>query len=291
VARSGYRLIAGLTLFLSAGTQPAAQPTRHFAPNANFDAEGRFEPGQFGFDLSDVSQRRDLDRLPDGVLGLVWVGQCNGADARFITTVTPFLQHPRVFGFYLMDDPDPRWWRGRHCTPEHLREEADWIRSHAPDAKTFIMLMNLGTSREPSFRDAYNVENTHLDLFGLCPYPCRTETGECDFTMIDRYVDAAVAAAIPLDRIVPTYQTFGGGNWIDDQGGHYEVPSRGHEIELISHWANLVPNPVFDYAYSWGAQQSDVALENSPPLRAVLAEHNSTVGNTILPEGPRGHTR
>jgi hypothetical protein len=284
-------LIAGFALLVSAWTQSAPLTTRHFAPNANFDADGRFAPGSFGFNLSDVSKRRDIDRLPDGVLGLVWVGQCNGTDAKFIATVTPFLGHPKVFGFYLMDDPDPMWWRGRHCPAENLKAEADWIRSHAPDARTFVMLMNLGTSQEPSFKDAYNPETTHIDLFGLSPYPCRTETGTCDFTMIDRYVAAAVAAGIALDLIVPGYQTFGGGNWIDDQGGHYAIPSDSHVTELIARWAGLIHKPAFDYAYSWGSQRGDVALESSPALRAILAEHNSAVGTAIAPPKPQGSSR
>lgn len=276
-------LIATSALLLSASTQPSPMATRHYAPNRNFDAAGQFAPGEFGFNMSDVMNRRELVRLPDGVLGLVWVGQCDGADEKFIATLTPFLHHPKVFGFYLMDDPDPRWWRGHHCSAEHLKDEADWIRTHAPNTKTFIMLMNMGSSRVPTFAGSYNPGNTHVDLFGLAPYPCRTEAGKCDYKMIDRFVEAAVAAGIPVDRIVPAFQTFGGGTWTDDEGGQYAVPTAHDETEILARWATLIEKPVFDYAYSWGSQRSDTALENSAVLRSILADHNLSVGIAAPP--------
>jgi hypothetical protein len=272
-------IIAAYALLVSASTHPVPSATRHYAANGNFDAKGRYVPGEFGFNISDISKIRDLDRLPDGVLGFVWVGRCTGVDASFIATVRPFLNHPKVFGFYLMDDPDPAPWRGRRCPAEHLKAEADWIRSRAPNAKTFIMLMNLGSSRAPSFLNSYNPENTHVDLFGLSPYPCRSELGGCDFEMIDRFVDAAVAAGIPADRIVPAYQTFGGGSWIDDGGGTYVIPSDRSETKILARWSALIRRPVFDYAYSWGSQRGDETLANSPGLRAVLAKHNGVAGN------------
>lgn len=268
-------LIAAIfVLLVAASARSVPVMTHHYTPNRNFDSKGRYVPGEFGFNLSDVTTIPDLDRLPDGVAGLVWVGRCSGADAAFIAAVRPFVNHPKVFGFYLMDDPDPSRWEGRRCTAENLKAEADWIRSHAPEAKTFVALMNLGSSRAPSFHNSYNPENSHVDLFGVSPYPCRTELEGCDFGMIDRFVDAAVAAGIPVDRIVPGYQTFGGGSWVDDGGGHYALPSDRSEREILARWSALIGRPVFDYAYSWGSQRGDDALENSPGLQAVLAEHN-----------------
>lgn len=273
--RLGALIVASFVLVLPAPIPASPPVTRHYAPNANFDANGHFAPGDAGFNLSDVSKVQQLALLPDGVLGLVWVGRCAGVDAAFIAAVTPFLGHPKVFGFYLMDDPDPVWWHGRRCAAEHLKAEADWIRARAPAARTFIMLMNLGTSKDPSFANSYNPGNSHVDLFGLSPYPCRTELEVCDFAMIRRYIDAAEAAGIPLEKIVPGYQTFGGGSWSDGDGGRYAVPSDVHEKAILASWASVIGRPVFDYAYSWGSQRGDKALENSPDLRAVFAGHNA----------------
>jgi hypothetical protein len=266
-----FRAFASVVL-LAASPEPP--PTLHYAANGNFDNRGQYTPGAFGFNMSDVSKPRDLMRLPQGVMALVWVGRCGGADDAFVADVTPFLRDSRVFGFYLMDDPDPTWWRGRRCPAENLRDEADWIHSRDPNARTFITLMNLGTSLAPNFLNSYGPENTHIDLFGLSPYPCRTEAAGCDFNMIARFVIAATAAGIPLDRIVPTYQAFGGGSWVDDGDGKYVLPSSRHELELFARWEALIGRPVFDYTYSWGSQRDDGALENSPTLLSVFAAHN-----------------
>src|SRR5207244_6412629 len=78
----------------------------HYAPNHHFDSSGRYVPANAGFNLADVSNVSQLDSLPSGVKGLVWLGLCNGADSSFINAVQPFVgDHPKLFGFYLMDEP------------------------------------------------------------------------------------------------------------------------------------------------------------------------------------------
>jgi len=94
--------------------------------------------------------------------------------------------------------------------------------------------------------------------------------GSCDYSMITKAVAAAEASGVPRGGIVPCYQAFGGGNW----GGNYAVPTSSQEEQILSTWAPLVPNPLFDYAYSWGSQNSDQALENAPDLQAVFSAHN-----------------
>ena len=77
----------------------------HFAANENFDAAGAFLPSSAGFNLADVSSRRELELLPRGAMGLVWVGQCEGVTAKFEAVVGAIINHPKTFGFYLVDDP------------------------------------------------------------------------------------------------------------------------------------------------------------------------------------------
>ncbi len=45
---------------------------------------------------------------------------------------------------------------------------------------------------------------------------------------------------------------------------------------MLDHWASVVPNPAFDYAYAWGSQNGDVALENSQALQNVFLQHNTS---------------
>ena len=73
---------------------------------------------------------------------------------------------------------------------------------------------------------------------------------------------------------MPVYQTFGGGSWVDDGGGSYLLPTADQESEILSTWGSLVPTPVFDYAYSWGSQNGDVALGTTPSLQSVFQGHN-----------------
>lgn len=248
---------------------------RHFAANANIDSRGTFEPGAFGFNLADVgASPAQLSALPAGVRGLVWIGQCQGVNNRFISLLKPVLHHPKVFGFYLMDEPDPTGKWATACSPARLKAESDWIHKNDPGAKTFVVLLNLSSSSHPSFRPTYTPANSHIDLFGVDPYPCRTELHGCDLRMIGRYVKAAESAGVPATHIVPVYQAFGGGSWPDDGGGKYKLPTSSEETQILRTWASLIPHPAFDYAYSWGRQNGDVSLASSAALKRVFALHN-----------------
>src|ERR1700719_4380212 len=104
--------VLGLACFvvLSAAVaeeMPNPAQTRHFASNGNFGAIGQFAPAAAGFDLADVSSRQQLAHLPDGVMGLVWIGECSGVTQHFKDVVNAVADHPKLFGFYLVDDPDP----------------------------------------------------------------------------------------------------------------------------------------------------------------------------------------
>jgi hypothetical protein len=270
-------LMLGPTLRAAVIVEP--RTALHYASNGNFGADRTYSPRVAGFNLADVNNASQLASLPPGVKGLVWVGTCNGADTAFIETVRPYIGNPKLFGFYLMDDPDPRlrlvgWRMSATCTAENLRAESDWIHANIPGAKTFIILMNLSSSRRPSFDNTYNPANSHVDLCGIDPYPCRTELHGCDYDMINRYVNAALSWGVPRESIVPVYQTFGGGDWDDGDGGRYVLPTASEQRQILSRWGTLIATPVFDFAYSWGSQKRDVALEGAPDLKEVFSIHN-----------------
>lgn len=270
-----FRWLDAVIMCMAFGAPAAAADQRlHFASNLNFAADGTYSPGRAGFNLADVGTPEELRSLPAGVKALVWVGRCGGVDSDFLSVVRAYLGKSSIFGFYLMDDPAPGGLFGR-CTVEHLRAESDWVHANAPGTKSFIVLMNMSSSKTPSFTDSYRPANSHVDLFGFSPYPCRTELNRCDFDMINRFVAAAAAAEIPRDRMVPVYQTFGGGEWLDDGGGRYLMPTLGEERQILERWGRLLPTPIFDYAYSWGAQRGDVALDSAVDLQSLFARHNN----------------
>lgn len=267
----------GVTFGLRATSSGSAPPELfHYGPNHNFDATGKYNPASAGFNVADLHDPQRLDALPGGTKALVWVGMCDGVTPQFLERVSPFIGDQRVFGFFLMDDPDPRPRLGGTvpCAADKLREESDWLHAHMPGTQTFILLMNLGTARQPFYGEAYRPETTHIDLFSVSAYPCRSEWNGCDFNQMERYVAAAEAGGIPRSRIVPNYQTFGGGQWKDDEDGRYLMPTAAQEKEIIRRWDALVPHPVFDMVYSWGSQRDDDALEDDPALQQLFATRN-----------------
>lgn len=254
--------------------------TLHYTSGNNLDGQGNFVPGQVGFNLADVTSVAQLNALPDGVKGLVWLDEGNGVTQEFIDKVTPFIGNPKLYGFFLKDEPDVTGNWGPLVTAADLKAESDWIHANVPGAKTFITMMNLGSSANPSYVDALTPENTNIDLFGISAYPVRTETSTVDYDLIDRHVAAAQEAGISVDQMVPIYQTFGGGEWVTDGGGRYVMPTVEQQQEMLQRWEALVPNPAFDYAYAWGSQRGSVTLESSEALQDLFLQHNLDDGDS-----------
>lgn len=251
---------AGLLIYVAIVLLASAQSRLHYAPNANSAATYAD-----GFNLADVSSKKALDGLPAGLQGLVWLGTCNGATSGFRAAVDAYRGDPRVFGFYLVDEPLPSW-----CPGKNLRAETAFVHAVDPQWRTFTILDVLTATAAPSYSPAYLGA---LDLYGLDPYPCRLNSG-CHWAWIGRAVNAAVSAGYPKSALVPVYQAFGAGKWVSDTGDPYLVPSAAQEEKLLATWASLLPSPVMDMAYSWGVQNGDTALVNDPALQAVLAAHN-----------------
>ncbi len=272
-----------LALLFGAGSFEARAERRslHFAANGNFDAGGGYDPSRAGFDLADVSSPTQLDLLPPNVKALVWIGECRGATKDFIQSVKAFAGHPKLWGYHLVDDA-----YARTCAAPSLKAEADWIHRNVAGVKVFVSLANSGSFKAPSY-DGYNEETTGADFLGVAAYPCRSElnrgAGGCDYDAIDRVVRAALAARVSLEAIVPTFQAFGGGEWRDDGGGRYLVPSAEQELEILARWRLLIPDPALDYAYSWGSQRGDAALANTATLAAIFAQRNRVAREPTIP--------
>jgi hypothetical protein len=244
----------------------------HYTPNGNFGRSSRYLPGADGFNLADVNvdSKGTLDSLPAGVRGLVWLGDCGGATASFRSAVDAFAGDPKLFGFYVMDEPVPST-----CPAANLLAEDNWIHTHVPGAQTFAILENLGREINPTFAGSYTPRSSGLDLIGIDPYPVRSELGSPGYAEIAQYVRTAEANGWPRASIVPVYQTFGGGAYSDDDNGHWVLPTASQEHQILTRWAAVVPAPKFDYAYSWGSQNRDTALSQSPALRALFAAKNA----------------
>jgi len=249
------------------GVGPGSWPVTslHYAANGNFGSSGEYLPGAAGFNLADVSSLDAANSLPLGVKALVWVGTCDGATPSFQSLVDGFAGNSSLFGFYLMDEPYTA-----SCPPANLKAESDWIHAHVPGAKSFVIMVNMGSSVSPNFTGTYTPANSGVDLVGLDPYPVRTELSTPDYAVVARYVAAAETAGWPQSALVPVYQAFGGGTQTDDAGGYWQLPTAAEELAMLADWAALTPAPAFDYAYSWGTQSGDSALGGSPQLQSVF---------------------
>jgi hypothetical protein len=247
----------------------------HYTANANINSKGVYVPGSAGFNLADTNSSRQVAALPNGVLGLAYIGSCSGATSSFQSTIRSYVGNAKLFAFYLMDEPTPS-----SCPAANLKAESDWIHAHDPGAKTFIVAQNMSATKTPNFVPGYTPANSDIDLYGLDPYPCRSELKGCAFSYITKAVAAGESSGIPRQDIVPVYQTFGGGSWSDDGGGRYLLPTAAQEQQIFSTWASVIPTPAFDYAYSWGSQNGDQSLATSAALQAVFAGHNAGPGTS-----------
>ena len=245
----------------------------HYAPNGNL-VNGQYAPGADGFNLADVSSKSGLDSLPAGVQGLVHLGLVNGADATFQNTASQHIGDPQLFGFYPVDEPNPTGKWGTQASAANLKAESDWIHAHVPDAKTCIVLMNMGSEENPTYQNTYNPANTDIDLYGLDPYPVKSSLPNgYNLSVIGKAVQAAEASRIPQSQLVPVYQAFG----TNGTGAYapWLVPTATQDQQILSTWGQYLPHPVFDFAYSWGVQDGDQVLSVLPDLQKVFATHNS----------------
>ncbi len=242
----------------------------HYTANGNF-VNGVYTPAADGFNLADVGSADMLNYLPTGVKGLVYVGMTDGVTAAFTALVDACKGNPNLYGFYLADEPG-----ASATTAANLMAEADYIHANLPGAKTFMVEQNLSSNTTPNYY--YTPANTHIDLFGIDPYPVQTNVpNNLDYNIIPLAVAEAEKVGIPLADLVPVYQAFGGGGY-----STYILPTAAQEQQILTTWASAVPTPAFDYTYSWGSQNSDTALSNDPALQAVFAVHNAG-GTTATP--------
>lgn len=286
-------LVAGLLLYLrldgsrdepyrgplaSPGT-PATTPggTRRIALNT--------EPADYprlralGYDLVDVKPDGALVAgVPAGMRAMLWVGNftCGDFDLDFEgfkRAVQRFGRDPRVYGWYLSDEPNPGECPG---ITKEIRRRAEYLRRHAPGQISFISLTDW--PMEPLAPSRVGV-----DLVGLDPYPCKgsAETREhCDIGAIDRMVRMADAAGIPRGKVAPVLQTFGQSCSKGDK--QYWMPTQDQFRKILARWDRLTPNPPLEISYSWGRQEewacptlADAHGGDHPDLQSIIKARNN----------------
>jgi hypothetical protein len=250
--------LATLTLGLMSPAQATA--TKHMVANLG----GSTAPAALGYNVFDASVW-NVDSLPAGVQGLVWLGQkCpTVADDTFKSKIDKLASDPKVFGYYLSDEPHIA-----SCPngPAALKTRIDYIRSKTSTQHTMVVF-----SKQADLQ-AFAPAHTDLDLVGLDPYPCSTANPTCDLSKIGERVGWADSAGVSRSSIVPVFQTFGQENTTSH---YYNLPTAAQLQAMLDEWAKYVPAPVMDYSYSWGHQSSaNPTLVDSSSLQSVMARHN-----------------
>lgn len=266
-------------------TPTTSTSTAHFTVNLAGAYAAAHSAGFTVFDVSGSTSnpagvKTKLDALPSGTQAMIWVGNLGKADgaegfsrAQFKAQVDALAQDPRVFGYFIADEPHPILFP---TVVGEIAARADYVRAVAPTQKSFIVVLDGSKYCNGSLGCEYAAlapSKTHVDVLGVDSYPCHLGA-PCDFTKIPERVNAAVKAGVPRSQIAPVYQAFG------QEGGtnpYYRTPTATELTTMLSTWKANVPSPVLDYAYTWGTQSSSTqALSNHPELQAVVKVHNNS---------------
>ena len=266
--------------------RPAATGTLHFVANTGPQVTAM---SALGYNLFDTGvDPQTVHALPAGARALVWLGDLGDADcgpprlsfAEVTAAVDRLAGDPRVYGYFLADEPHPKACPGAVAD---IRARADYIRAHDPSHRSFVVVLD-GTNQ---CGGTYGCEfgalrpaESHVDLIGLDPYPCNTSNAStgCEYAKIDDTVRRAEAAGVPRTAMVPVFQAFGqqcaGSNY-------YRLPAPAEMRTMLAHWTAQVAHPAFDYTYGWERQSSACPTladadgqHGYPDLQSVLAAHN-----------------
>ena len=257
-----------------------------------------------GFNLFDLTGSKTdptstlalVNALPEGTQALVWLGNMDNApigqscpppgfsDDEFKAQVDILANSPKVFGYNLADEPHPP-----RCpdAANAIKTRSEYIHTHAPGQKTYITILdgsNMCPEGEGCEYYALRPEITHVDLIGIDPYPCHFDSAgqpvTCDTSKISQRVQVAVANGIPISAIVPVFQAFGQEGRLDGKSIYYRTPTTAEFQDMLNLWKSLVPNPIFDFVYTWGIQCTEnncpapQSLKNHPEMQLLIKEHN-----------------
>jgi hypothetical protein len=255
----------------------APQEPRRLALNTTSDDYDRLV--ELGYDVFDVGpDESEINSLPEGGQAMVWVGEFTCEEGfgtsfeEFTSLVDQLGDNPRVYGWYLIDEPDPE------SCPEvvdGIRERADYIDQHAPDQLSYIAITDYEMA-------PLHPDSSHVDLFGLDPYPCEiADPDACNLAWMDEMMSMTVDAGFPREAIVPVIQVFG--QDCATELNKWRLPSEAELQAILDRWETLVPDAPLEVSYSWGQQEEWAcpALVDAdgtgdlPDLQSVMQAHNA----------------
>jgi hypothetical protein len=240
-----------------------ARPTTSYHYVAN--VKKTWAARRLGFNVLDTgTSQEQIDALPSGTQAMVWLGQkCpTRIDADFRSVIRRLADDPKVFGYFLSDEPHIS-----DCPkgPKHVAARAEFIRKATGGRqRSFIVLC---ITHRPSYH-AFRPGVTHVTMVGIDPYPCSVTYPACNDGLIRKRVRQATQAGIPRARMVPTFQAFGQERL---RSHYYNLPTAHQLRRMLNLWARLVPDPRMDFTYGWGHQVSaNPTLVDSAGLKDLM---------------------
>jgi hypothetical protein len=269
-----FGLLAAGTLGSAVGADAAviepAATTLHYAANGSYASA----PEGVGFNIWDVGPyAEEVAELPAGKRALIWIGdgwdQCapeTVPDADFYPLVDALASNPKVWGWFIWDEPDVNGCPG---LVDIITERATYIKHKSGGRQRTFIVGDGGWGAAVDGRLA--PARTGVDLIGISTFTCYwASTTSCDLDLINQAVNGSVANGIPRSALVPVFQAFGRGAGSAPDQPRMPTPSQMRQI--MARWDSLLPSPVFDYTYSWAIQPEwmETALSTDPSLQAVF---------------------
>jgi hypothetical protein len=202
--------------------------------------------------------REDLDALPSGVKGMVWVGNYDNSicdwqksDDWIRSHLAAIKGHPAIAMYYLADVP--HIW---DCPtlPQQMKARSDLVHSIDPGPPTFVLI-------EPRANEnPYAPYVGTTDIIGADRYPCSYKDG-CVMSLIDDTI------ALLEDAHAPRY-------WASLQAfadSTHRMPTPDELREEFRRWGASRADGVLAFSWNFGTD----TLDNHPELVAVLTEENS----------------
>jgi len=213
---------------------------------------------QTGFGVIDrAAYPADLEALPSGVKGLVWLGGYDNdhcvwehSNQWIRSRVRAIAQHPVIVAYYLADEPHV-W----DCpsAPAQLKKRSTLVKSLDPLHPTFAVI------RPHSPGNPYAPYVGTVDILGVDVYPCSHRHG-CVMSKIDDAVSLAEQAGVR--RYWGILQAFGD-SW-------YRMPTADELHEQFGRWRRTRMEGYLVFSWAWRAD----GLENHPELREALEAEN-----------------
>jgi len=252
--------------------QTASAPPYRFMINSD---QGGQAAANYGYNLLDVGSAGEADALPAGTQGLIWVGDYNNSscsfeqsDASVRATAAAAVNDPKVFGYYISDEPDP--FACPNAYDDH-RARSNLIHSVDPGHKTLILVDS--NSAQQTLDQIPRWAGT-ADLFALDPYPCY-QGQACNYGWIDQVIAAANSAGINYWGVAQVFQD-----------STWRWPTAAELNHMLGQWAASKETGIMTFAWTWSGN----TITSQPALLDALKTFNTGATVPAPPPPPSDTT-